>query len=156
MALLLVEKHATIPAPLYIDDYREGEDTVLISTRIPGQTLKDIFHRLSFAERQQLSQDLKEAIKQIRRIPHRRPFRVCNTLGLPLVDQRVGTCGPFRTLADFTKHIMPENVEEAEDPESMYEAAEVFARQHRTFFTHADLCSTNIIMSQGRLVGIVD
>jgi aminoglycoside phosphotransferase (APT) family kinase protein len=69
MALLLVEKHATTPAPLYIDDYREGDDTVLISTRIPGQTLKDIFHRLSFAERQQLSQDLKEAIKQIRRIP---------------------------------------------------------------------------------------
>jgi hypothetical protein len=106
MALLLVEKHTVAPAPLYIDDYREDEDTVLISTRIPGQTLRDIFRRLSFAEREQLSQDLKEAIKQIRRIPHRRPFCVCNTLGLPLVDQRVVTGGPFRTLAEFTKHIV--------------------------------------------------
>ncbi|KAL3444726.1 hypothetical protein BJX65DRAFT_282766 [Aspergillus insuetus] len=62
----------------------------------------------------------------------------------------------FRTLAEFTKHIVPENTEPAVDPESMDEAAEVFGRQHRTFFTHADICSANIIMSQGRLAGIVD
>ncbi|KAL3468144.1 kinase-like domain-containing protein [Aspergillus heterothallicus] len=152
MALLLIEKHTSVPAPLYIDDYKDGENTVLISTRIPGQTLENIFHRLSHAEREQLSQDLKEAIHQLRRIPNRSQYRFANTLGLALYDNRTGLFGPFRTLAEFNRHF----IAEYGNAEFMRKFASIHSRPHRPFFSHADLCPSNIITSQGRLAGIVD
>ncbi|KAL4787425.1 hypothetical protein BJX76DRAFT_345521 [Aspergillus varians] len=130
-ALRLVEQHTSIPAPLWVDDYEENGYTTLIMTRIEGQTLYDIFYRLSYPEREQLAQDLKQAVHQLRGIPNKTRYRFCNAMGGALVDHRAGTCGPFTRESDFNQHLTS-----------------------KSFFTHSDLHNTNILMSQGRLAGI--
>ncbi|KAL2863768.1 uncharacterized protein BJX67DRAFT_238800 [Aspergillus lucknowensis] len=122
-------------------------------TQIGGQqTLKDVFHRLSYPERKQLSQDLKQIISQLRMVPNQTPYRFANTLDGALVDHRGGRRGPFNLLSDFNYHLFPERA--SDTTRNAFSA--VHSRQHRSFFTHSDLYSTNIIICQGRLAGIVD
>lgn len=153
MALQLVEGYTSIPAPLWIDDYEESGDTILIMTQVEGQTLSSVLHRLSYQEREQLSKDLKITVQQLRRVPNRTPYRFANTLGGALVDHRAGKSGPFNEESDFNSHLtynryVGNNLRAAVAP--------VHSRQHQSFFTHGDLHSANVLMSQGRLAGIVD
>ncbi|KAL5334929.1 kinase-like domain-containing protein [Aspergillus crustosus] len=151
-ALQLVEEHTTISAPLWIDDFEEQGNTILVMTRLEGQMLHSVFHRLSYPERNQLSQDLKEMICQLRTITNQTPYLIGNTLGGALVDHRAGTCGPFKGALEFNKHLACEYP----DPDAQRAFEPVHSRQHKSYSTHADLHSTNILMSQGRLAGIVD
>ncbi|KAL3472023.1 kinase-like domain-containing protein [Aspergillus californicus] len=151
VALRLVEQHTSIPAPLWIDDYEEDGNTTLIMTQVKGQTLHSVFHRLSYSERELLSQDLREIIGQIRRVPNQTPYRFGNTLGGALVDHRAGTFGPFHRESDFYDYLA-----DHAGPVAQNALAQVRSRQYRSFFTHSDLHSTNISINRGRLAGIID
>lgn len=155
MALRFLQEHApSVPAPLWIDDYKDHEqNTVLIMTEVPGQPLSSVFHRLSYEEREQLSQDLKSTIHQLRRIPNFSSYRFANAFGGALFDYRVGgTFGPFAQASDFHNYIIPSYTSE----NTKAPMRPIHARYQESFFTHADLNWRNIIMNQGRLSGLVD
>jgi aminoglycoside phosphotransferase (APT) family kinase protein len=152
MALRLVEEYTYVPAPLWIDDYEENGNIILIMTQVRGQPLQRVFHRLSYQEREQLSEDLKIVIHQLRRIPNKTPYRFANTLGSALFDYRVGEFGPFTQASDFHKHLIPEYTE----AETRRTITPIHSRHHRSFFTHADINWTNILVDQGRLTALVD
>ena len=153
MTLRLLEQYTTIPAPLWVDDYQETHP-VLIMTAVPGQTLEAVFHRLSYAEREQLSKDLKGVLSQLRCIPNQTPYRFCNSHGGPLIDHRFpsGTGGPFHLISEFNAFIVHRYVGE----ETKSKIAAVHGRSYRSVFTHADLHPSNILINRGRLSGIVD
>ncbi|RAQ47311.1 hypothetical protein AFGD_008748 [Aspergillus flavus] len=153
VALRLVEEHTSAVAPLWIDDYEEDGKTTLIMTQVQGQPLDRVLHRLSYQEREQLSNDLKKFIRQIRCIPNHTLFRFANTFGNALYDHRVGgEFGPFAETSDFISYLIPEHT----SSETRNAITPVLSRPYRSFFSHADLHSTNILISQGRLSGIVD
>ncbi|OJJ95222.1 hypothetical protein ASPACDRAFT_1860272 [Aspergillus aculeatus ATCC 16872] len=152
MALRLVEQHTSIPAPLCIDKYQEGEDGILIMTTVQGQTLLSVSHRMSYPERRQLSVDLRTVVDQIRKVPNQTSFRFANTLGGAICDQRAGILGPFNEESDFSSRLLPEYT----PTETREAAALVHTRPHRSFFTHSDLHWTNLMISRGKLNGIVD
>ncbi|KAE8144794.1 kinase-like domain-containing protein [Aspergillus avenaceus] len=129
VALQLVEKYTSVPAPIWIDDYEENGHTTLIMTQVRGAPLNQVIDRLSYQELEQLSASLKTAIHQIRRIPNQTSFRFANTLGGPLYDHRLETS---TSTIPYLSH------------------------PYRSFFSHADLNSRNILISRGRLAGIVD
>ncbi|PYH90220.1 hypothetical protein BO71DRAFT_422453 [Aspergillus ellipticus CBS 707.79] len=153
-ALLLVETYTSIPAPLWVDDYPGTRHQVLMMTAIPGQPLEAVFHRLSYAERKQLSEDLKNALSQLQCIPIRTPYRFGNSHGGPLMDHRFpsGTCGPFQQIFDFNAFLVHRYVR----TETKTKIAAVHSRPYRSVFTHADLHASNIMLDRGRLSGIVD
>ncbi|KAL1962217.1 hypothetical protein VTN77DRAFT_9873 [Rasamsonia byssochlamydoides] len=132
--------------------YREL--TFLTMTRLRGQMLNRSFHRLSYREREQLAEDLKMVVEQLRRIPNFTPYRFASTIGGPLVDHRLpdGRCGPFNQESDFNNHLVHKYVGST----TREAIAPVHSRQHRSFFTHADLHPTHILIDGGRLSGIVD
>lgn len=110
VALQLVEKYTSVPSLLWTDDYEENGESTLIMTTACGQTLHGIFHRLSYAEHEQLFKDLKTIIHQIRRIPNNTPYAFGKTLGGALFDCRVGkNFGPFKQASDFHKYLLPDN-----------------------------------------------
>ncbi|KAE8336393.1 hypothetical protein BDV24DRAFT_141939 [Aspergillus arachidicola] len=122
-------------------------------TQVQGQTLDRVLHRLSYQEREQLSKDLKVFVRQIRCIPNHTPFRFANTFGDALYDHRVGgEFGPFAETSDFTTYLIPEHT----SSETRNAITPVLSRPYKSFFSHADLHSTNILISQGRLSGVVD
>lgn len=151
--LRLVEKYTSIPAPLWVDDY-QGMHPVLIMTAVPGQTLDAVFHRLSYAEREQLSKDLKSALSQLRCIPNQTWYVFANSHGGPLKDHRFpsGTCGPFQLISEFNAFLVHDYVRN----ETKDKISAVHARSYRSVFTHADLHPSNILIDRGRLSGIVD
>lgn len=152
VALQLVEKYTSVPVPLWIDDYEENGSTTLIMTSVRGRSLQRVFHRISYQEREQLSTDLKRIISELRHIPNQTRYCFANTLGGALFDYRVGEFGPFIQASDFHKHLLPEHT----STETRQAAALVHSRHQASFFTHADLNWTNILIDQGRLSGLVD
>lgn len=71
--LRLIEQYASIPAPLWVNDY-QATYRALIMTTVPDQTLDIFSRRLSYCEREQLSKDLKKAVLQMCCIPNQNPF----------------------------------------------------------------------------------
>ncbi|KAK2823874.1 hypothetical protein FQN49_007532 [Arthroderma sp. PD_2] len=153
-ALQLVEQRTSIPAPLCIDTFEEEGNVILVMTRVRGKGLNEVFHRLSYSEREQLSKDLEAIVRQLRTIPNPASHRFANTLGGPIMDFRLpeGLYGPFDEESDFNKILIHEYIwtktKEAVGP--------VHSRKHRSFFTHADLNPTNIMIDQGKISGIID
>ncbi|KAB8210100.1 hypothetical protein BDV34DRAFT_187922 [Aspergillus parasiticus] len=153
VALRLVEEHASAPAPLWVDDYEEDANITLIMTQVQGQALDGVLHRLSYQEREQLSKDLKVFVRQTRCIPNHTSFRFANTFGDALYDHRVGgEFGPLAETSDFNSYLIPKHT----SSETRNTITPVLSRPYKPFFSHADLHSTNILISQGRLSGVVD
>ncbi|KAJ5114816.1 hypothetical protein NUU61_000575 [Penicillium alfredii] len=152
-ALQLVERHTSIPAPLWVDDYQD-KNRVLIMTAMPGDPLDLVFHRLSYAEREQLSRDLRNVVSQIRCLSNRTSFPFGNSHGGPLIDHRFpsGMSGPFHRISDFNSFL----VHCAVQRETKAKIAAVHSRSYRSVFAHADLHPSNILIERGRLSAIVD
>lgn len=150
-SLRLVEKHTSIPAPWVLEEFVDGAFTIM--TRVPGTPLREIFHLLSYEERERLARDLASCVSQLRRIPNDTGYAVSNSLGDVMTDPRIpgDKCDPFTDEADFVKyitaHIFPDQLRPIEP---------ALALRHTSYFTHSDLHSDNILMEAGRLSGIVD
>ncbi|GMG04170.1 unnamed protein product [Aspergillus oryzae var. brunneus] len=115
--------------------------------------LVHVYLQINVGQFRQLSNDLKKFIRQIRCIPNHTPFRFANTFGDALYDHRVGgEFGPFAETSDFTSYSIPEHT----SSDTRNAIPPVLSRPYRSFFSHAALHSTNILISQGRLSGIVD
>lgn len=156
-ALQIVEQHTSIPAPLFIDTFEHQGKVMLVMTRVRGQQLQEVFHRLSYPERTQLSADLRSAIKQLREIPNTTPHRFANVLGGPLLDVRLPDShdrarGPFDNESDFHDALIHKFI----SAETKQAVAHVHSQSYRSFFSHADLNFYNIIIERGKLSGIVD
>lgn len=152
-ALRLVEQYTSIPSPLWVDEYHDTL-TVLVMTAVSGQPLDTVFHRLSYPEREQLSNDLKSALSQLRCIPNKTSHVFSNTCGGPMIDHRFpsGSRGPFHLISEFNALLVHGCVRQ----DTKAKISSVHARQYRSVFTHADLHPSNILIDRGRLSGIVD
>ncbi|KAM5438413.1 hypothetical protein MferCBS31731_004990 [Microsporum ferrugineum] len=156
-ALQIVEKYTSITAPLCVDTFEDKGKVMLVMTRIRGDGLNKVFHRLSYQQREQLSIDLGMVVKQLRMVPNTTPYRLANALGGPLLDVRLpetqeGPCGPYNKCSDFHNYLIHKYVW----PKTKESVAAVHSQEYRSFFTHADLNPTNIMIDQGKLSGILD
>lgn len=153
-ALLLVEKYTSINAPRLINMTRGKDQGYLLMTTIPGIPMEQVLYRMTYEELHQLAKDLGKWINQYRCIPNKnKNYLLCNTLGGPLVDHRTGSakpCGPYNTVADFLNHLV------AEDIRKEHVFSLLYGKEHRICFTHADLHLSNLMVKDGRLVGIID
>jgi aminoglycoside phosphotransferase (APT) family kinase protein len=161
-ALLLVEKHTTVPAPRLINvtvDNNEEDSRgmgYLLMTQVRGISIERALDRLTYEERHQIAKDLAECISQWRKIPNPHPHFLCDTLGGPLADHRMAGIepgGPFDSMTEFLD-FLTEDVEFARTEIPSISA--LYKKQYEACFTHSDLHPTNIITQQGRLSGIVD
>ncbi|KAE8151741.1 kinase-like protein [Aspergillus avenaceus] len=148
-ALRLVERYTSISAPRVIDVIECRDITYLIMTRLHGEPLAEVWHLMTYAERDQCGDDLKACVNQLRRIPNHTPYMFGNSLGGPSVDHRLptGTAGPFNSEADFHAHL---------GGDLTTTEVRKLPLNHYSYFTHCDFHPTNLLISHGRLSGIVD
>lgn len=146
-ALRLVEQYTDVPAPTLIDSLKTNNRTYLVVTHPPGETLGNTMPRLTYAERSQLSTDLRACISQFRKIPNPNNASICSADGGPAFDYRLGDpAGLFDSEQAFNKHIISQS----------RLRSEIHDHRHEIFFSHADLNPANILIERGRLSGIVD
>lgn len=153
-ALSMVNKHTIIPAPLLVDTFRNKDGLFMVMTKLRGDMLIDVFHLMTYEERDRFADDLGGYIKQLQLIPNHTSYLFANTYGGRVSDHRVPDmkCGPFNTEADFNNHLYHIGV----DSDLKKSIAETHSRKHRSRFTHSDLHPTNLLVEKGRLSGIVD
>lgn len=152
-SLELLEHHTVVPSPKLIERTKDGDYTYLVMTRVPGRRVKEVFHLLSYAERSQLSADLRACITEFHRIPNGNAegYTICNSLGGPAFDYRLpgDSVGPFRSEQEFNQSLVPrDDLKNAVAPSH--------SRSHEIYFTHADLSPLNILIRGGKLSGVVD
>ncbi|KAL4801823.1 kinase-like domain-containing protein [Aspergillus unguis] len=154
--LRLIEKHTNIPAPRLVDIFKMNGVTNIIMTRLPGVPVDEVYHLMSYPEREQFAKDLMACVQQLRKLPNKTPYTICNSLGGPITDHRLpdGIAGPFNTEADFNNCL-------ASDLDCSFarivEVKNLAVREHKHFpFTHSDLHPTNLLVERARLSGIVD
>ncbi|KAH8434372.1 aminoglycoside phosphotransferase family protein [Aspergillus melleus] len=154
--LKLLEKHTTVPAPRLLDTWTTNGVTNILMTRMPGQTLGSVAHLLSYAERDALAADIRDALAQLRSIPNSTPYLIADTLGGAITDHRIpdDTGGPFTTEAAFNAHLTSHL---SITFEQIVRDNKLPYREHKLFpLTHSDFHHSNILLGQGRLSGIVD
>ena len=155
-ALLLVEKHTSIPAPRLIDITLDNEKGgFLLMTRVPGTPVERVISRMTYEERNQLAKDLGKYISQYRRIPNNSKYLICNSAGGPVTDHRtepLEPCGPYNSKADFLDCL----TEGLEDIRNDRPISVLYEKDHQICFTHSDLHLSNLLIREGRLSGIVD
>jgi aminoglycoside phosphotransferase (APT) family kinase protein len=123
-------------------------------TGMPGDRVHDVLYRMSYAERDQLADDLSAVLDKMHRIRNKTPYRFANVSGGPIFDRRAagpGGCGPYNSEADLNAHL-------AKGVEKYLRQAvpTAFSRTHESVFSHSDLFFSNVLVDRGRLSAIVD
>ncbi|KAL5336018.1 hypothetical protein BJX70DRAFT_373895 [Aspergillus crustosus] len=154
--LKLIKDKTTIPAPLLIDTWEYDGTVNILMTRLQGTQIGYVYHLMSYAERNQFSDDLRNCVDQLRKLENTTPYLICDSLGGPIVDHRIpsGTGGPWKTEADFNEHLTSHVTASFS---KVVELKDLPVREHKNFyFSHSDFHPSNLLVHRGRLSGIVD
>ncbi|CRG91716.1 hypothetical protein PISL3812_08768 [Talaromyces islandicus] len=147
-ALQMVHKYTSIPAPNPLDIVSQSgrtdtlslsPDTYLLLTRLPGLPLSRCQYILSDRDCEQISNQMKDYLSQIRGIPKtvNKEMAICNTLGEACHDPRI--CGG-QPVGPFT--------DEAAFSQTLRYSDDAARRGHKIVFTHADLNPRNILVDK--------
>lgn len=155
--LSLIEKHTCIPAPRLIDLWESDGTTNIIMTRLSGVPIGEVYHLMSYPERDRFAKDLRDYVEQLRQIQNTTPYLVCDSLGGPIVDHRIpcGKGGPFKTETEFNDHLASHIAYSFAQLVEL-EKLPITRNDHRFYFTHSDFHPSNLLVDRGRLSGIVD
>lgn len=131
-------------------------------TKLPGDDLADIIHKMSDAEIKSVVKQLSGYLKQLRRLEKDAGGDAPAIGGVgatPGYDSRIASIpfGPFATVADFHTYLrlrMP-----IEDWADIPEVMAVHGKPEGAYkmkLTHGDIAPRNIRVKHGRIVGIID
>ncbi|KAL6244874.1 hypothetical protein RBB50_008402 [Rhinocladiella similis] len=168
------QKGLTIPIPQEIRSLSKPTDPIYftLESRVPGDTLMEVWPTLSQAEKTSYSRQLADIIRQLRQFTAPRPQKVDgsqlddNALGICSI-QRPGNCFKIGyTVDEWLDSLGPDlrmglsRVHKTVDPvvieEKFQELKAGFPGCEPYVLTHADLNLSNIIVKDGKIQGIVD
>ncbi|CAG9946373.1 unnamed protein product [Clonostachys rosea f. rosea IK726] len=158
-ALQLVQEHTKVPVPCPLDLVSDRTTSYMLTSQITGHRLGMCLDALSDDELCDLVCDLREYLRELRAIPKEvlPNYAITNAIGKACYDYRIIAsmnqegernrvfAGPFPTEEDFNRIL-----EVASLPNVSHRSG------HNITFTHGDLNMRNILVSNGRLSGIVD
>ncbi|KAI0005244.1 kinase-like protein [Xylariaceae sp. FL0662B] len=152
-AMRFVREHTSIPIPLVHD----ATDESITMEFVEGVTLQEAWGKLSEAERSSISAQLRGYIEQMRDIDTGRA-RIGAVDGGPAIDAHMlgrHQGGPFTCEAEWNDFLL-EGLHE-DTPRAIRRMCQSQLRtDHKLVFTHGDLHATNILVSDGRIVALLD
>jgi tRNA A-37 threonylcarbamoyl transferase component Bud32 len=151
LALRFIKEHTTIPVPEVISS---DWDRITMEY-VEGQTLHQAWPVLTLDQRSGILAQLSDYIAQMRALGGIYLGRLDGQgVMLPSIFPRSG--GPFGTLTEFHDWLVqpPLRLE----AESMYwhQITTQLGAEYSIVFTHGDISSRNIIISEGRIVALLD
>ncbi|KAI1906938.1 hypothetical protein LOZ52_006353 [Ophidiomyces ophidiicola] len=157
-AIEYVRTNTTIPVPAIYKVYGKGDYRDVVLERLPGHDLAHAWRSLTAKQKSEIVKELAGYVSQLRQLqPPKKGVVGSPSLG-PGYDHRLGgqRFGPFN-LTDFHNY-----VRRSVDLESWKARDESVSQVHNrsntyaTKFTHADLSPSNIIVADGKILGIID
>ncbi|KZF20617.1 kinase-like protein [Xylona heveae TC161] len=158
-ALDYVSRNTSIPVPETITAFQSQEGiTYILMKRCPGIPLCNAFSKLSVVEKQNILQQLRGYMNELRALKPPKPGQVGSACYGLLEDERIQTspCGPFDSVADFHRALRGGITGPIGHEECDHMIAAQDRRDYEIKFTHGDLSFRNIIYNDGKITGIVD
>lgn len=164
-----VSTHTSLRVPKVHCTFERKGKGYIVMERFRGQTLSTHLHLLSQAEQEALFSQLRAALDELRALePPSGAVQSC--IGGSLADIRIAHArnkrfGPFDSVAEFHLWLRQYRQLPLTNPhwseEEMKAIESMIERQDRgswpsVIFTHGDLNASNIIVRDGKLVGIID
>ncbi|CAD6442542.1 7d2453ca-1636-4f09-a44c-930f8bdddb60 [Sclerotinia trifoliorum] len=158
-AVNMIERYTSIPAPRSVDVVKGSSQglSYLVMTRLQGESFRDSFHLMSYAERNQFIDDVGECVSQMREIPRTTSCLFSDTLGGPMYDHLIPnrTGGPFNNELELNAYMYSE-VGGGQTLAEIYGGKEKIPSGHQSVFTHSDFHYSNLLVDWGRFCGIID
>ncbi|OAA66983.1 Protein kinase-like domain protein [Niveomyces insectorum RCEF 264] len=155
---LRVAEAADLPVPHVYGTERtpDGRNCIILDY-IQGQTLSDIWMDLTEAEKRAFARQLRAILEKMRSIPAPRAY-IGDCKGERIYELRLRstyTGPPCHSEAEFNTYLLNNLYEQT--PHAIRRALARRQRtDHRVVLTHGDLGPHNIIVRDGRIVGLID
>ena len=155
-AMSFITKSApSVPVPeVFRAETFENGTTIIEMENIPGETLQELWPTLSEEGKKSYAQQMNAILEQLRSLQGRYIGSVDEG---PVVDTRRSTerGGPFFSEADFNNFLRQNTVSRTPKIYRRMLTSQM-SDTHRILFTHGDLNPRNIIVREGRIVGLLD
>ncbi|KAK3310754.1 kinase-like domain-containing protein [Chaetomium strumarium] len=160
-ALQLIRRHSDLAVPRPLDLVSDSKRSYMVTSRIPGYTMGEVFSMLTDEQLHDLASDLNRFLSKLRTIPKElRPGTApatavtgatgggCHHVRMELIFGSRTPYGPFATEEDFHDFILTRRPPAPD---------EIQRGGHDIVMTHGDLSRRNILVHEdGRLAGVVD
>ncbi|EGC47350.1 conserved hypothetical protein [Histoplasma capsulatum var. duboisii H88] len=159
-ALLYIAEHTTIPVPRVRCTYNGPGGIYIMMDYIKGTNLETLWMLglLKPEEQDAIVDDMAVILTQLRALHPPKEGVVASAEGGAILDYRIGShlVGPFQSHANF--HSFLRGSVPLENTAKVFgeEVAICHQNNYQTFFSHADLAPRNIIIRNGKIVGVVD
>lgn len=122
---------------------------------IEGDTLQSVWSGLSKDEKHSYAQQLRKIVNQLRSLEG---SYIGSLEQRPAIDARRdrNQGGPFFSEAAFNEFLLGNTISTTPTIYRKMLKDLLSSTSHKVLFTHGDLSPTNIIVKEGRIVGIVD
>jgi hypothetical protein len=165
-----IAENTSIPVPEVHYSFIYKGRAHIVMELVQGRVLNAVWGTLSEKSRQELLQQLKVMLEELRALkPPQGVVGVQNCVGGSLYDFRIPHCrnrfGPFKTIQDFhfwlRKGLELSTIEEKQHvSQDWVDLKEMAVRQDGAWpppvFTHGDLHPFNILVRDGKIVSIID
>lgn len=154
-----VQKETSIPVPTVIESWEEGDHTLILMKRIPGEPLSKAWPKLSTVEKENIARQTAEYLLQLRKLQSNkiqalgdRPI-YSNFLFHDSESERPH--GPLASDDELWAD-MEQGLNETVPPDARMRLRKCMPPAAPYTFTHGDLTNVNIMVENGRLTGIID
>ncbi|KAI0874857.1 kinase-like domain-containing protein [Hypoxylon argillaceum] len=161
-------QNTTIPVPKVYCSFVHKNIAYIVMERIHGDCLPIAWKSMSEESRKDVFAQLRGMIQELRSLTPPPGTGVESCVGGSLFDSRISRgnprFGPFKTIQEFhfwLRHDWKlEDLEGREKDQDWHDAAEMIRRQDGPWspptFTHGDLNPFNVLVRDGKVVGLID
>jgi tRNA A-37 threonylcarbamoyl transferase component Bud32 len=160
LTMRAVREKTTIPVPKIYNAYLDNETGhgTIIMDYVEGEELRYVWDKLKPEERSSIIEQLRGYMEQLRSIEGSFIGSIDNTYCEDqLFTDDLGSYGPYEDENSFHEGIIKALRSSQEGPYTEMVADFIRALpQHRIVLTHSDFAPRNILVSQGKVVAILD
>ncbi|KAJ5934558.1 hypothetical protein N7466_004105 [Penicillium verhagenii] len=154
-----VQEQTSIPVPTVIESWKEGDHTLILMRRIPGEPLSKPWPKLSTDQKERIAQQTAGYLQQLRKL---QSDKIQSLSGGPvfsnfLFKNKISLLphGPLASddeLWNDMEHGLKDTIPEA----ARIQLRHCMPSATPYTFTHGDLTNVNIMVENGSLSGIID
>lgn len=154
-----VQEQTSIPVPAVVESWEEGNHTLILMRRIPGEPLSKAWPKLSTDEKERIAKQTAEYLQQLRKL---QSDSIQSLGGRPVFSNFLfkdkdselphGPLASDDDLWDDMERGLKETIPEA----VRMRLRHCMPSAMPYTFTHGDLTNVNIIVENGSLTGIID
>jgi hypothetical protein len=159
LTMYFVATKTTILVPCVFDVIAIESRIFILMEFINAPLLAQEWHKLSGEERLKIMSQLRDYMLQLRNLepPHPGRIKAVDGTGCFDIRQESKLFGPFKTVEEYHKFLGHINIRKADhwvQYSPHFEKCE--GQKYKTVFSHCKITLCNILVKEGRIVGLVD